>query len=247
MERGNELIIIVRTRRRKMLTIGIIDDGIGFVPTLTKLKQVVCARFVCMVDSEYFPLGNCNSKQLMTVGSRDVGKLIELGCNAVVLSSVALSSRCLKPLSLAQPDLAIFGCDAPIMHASTYTASRVLVVGDSFAVRSHTLSGIIPVAMPLFPELAETGDEREIVRYVSECCEQLYGQFDCIALANSSMNMYKHCFSRVFPNVQIFDSLEGVARRIRKKYRKFARDDSFVTIVDAVGNEISEKYSFFID
>ena len=230
-----------------MLMVGIIDDGLGFVPTLTKLKQVVSAHFICMVVDEHFPLGNCNSKQLITVGSNALAKLTELGCEAVVFSSVALSSRCLKPLTLANPDLTIFGCDAPVMHASTYTASRVLVVGDSFAVKSQTLSGVIPIAMPDFPALAEVGDERDIVQYISECCEQLYGQFDCIALANSSMNMYKHCFSRVFPNVQIFDSLEGVARRIRKKYKKFPKDDSIVTVMDANGNEISEKYSIFLD
>ena len=230
-----------------MLTVGLIDDGIGFVPTLNKLKQVVSAHFICMVASEHFPLGNCNSKQLITIGSNALSKLVEMGCDAVVFSSVALSSRCLKPLTLANPDLTIFGCDAPVMHASTYTASRVLVVGDSFAVKSQTLSGVIPIAMPDFPALAEVGDERDIVHYVSDCCEQLYGQFDCIALANSSMNMYKHCFSRVFPNVQIFDSLEGVARRIRKKYRKFPKDDSIITVIDVVGNEISEKYSIFLE
>ena len=230
-----------------MLKIGLIDDGIGFVPTLTKLKQVVSAHFICMVDSERFPLGNCNAKQLITVGNSDLHKLIELGCDAVVLSSVALSSRCLKPLTLSHPDTAIFGCDAPIMHASTYTASRVLVVGDSYAVSSLNLAGIIPVAMPEFPVLAEVGDERDIVRYISESCEQLYGQFDCIALANSSMNMYKHCFSRVFPNVLLFDSLEGVARRLRKKYRKLGKEDSSVTVIDANGSEISEKYSIFLD
>ena len=230
-----------------MLTVGIVDDGIGFVPTLTKLKQVVSAHYICMVASGHFPLGNCNGKQLFTVGSNALKKFAELGCDAVVFSSVALSSRCLKPLMLSNPDLVLFGCDAPVMHASTYTASRVLVVGDSYAVRSQTLSGVIPVAMPDFPALAEVGDERDIVSYISACCEQLYGQFDCIALANSSMNMYKHCFSRVFPNVQIFDSLEGVARRIRKKYRKLQRDDSIVTVIDAEGDQINEKYSIFID
>ena len=230
-----------------MLTVGLIDDGIGFVPTLAKLKQVVSAHFICMVEGSHFPLGNCNSKQLITIGSGALAKFSELGCNAVVFSSVALSARCLKPLTLANPDVAIFGCDAPVMHASTYTASRVLVVGDSYAVRSQTLSGVIPVAMPYFPAMAEVGDEREIVRYISDCCEQLYGQFDCIALANSAMNMYKHCFSRVFPNVQIFDSLEGVARRIRKKYRKFPKDDSVVTVIDTDGNEITEKYSIFLE
>lgn len=229
-----------------MLTVGLVDDGIGFAPTLAKLKQVVSARFICLVSSQ-FPLGNCNARQLITVGSNALNKLVELGCDAVVFSSVALSSRCVKPLTLSNPDLAIFGCDAPVMHASTYTASQVLVVGDSFAVKSQTLSGIIPIPMPDFPILAEAGDEREIVRYVSACCEHLYGQFDCIALANSSMNMYKHCFSRVFPNVQIFDSLEGVARKIRKKYRKFPKEDSIVMVIDDNGVEISEKYSIFLD
>ncbi|MCH5156713.1 MAG: hypothetical protein J1G02_02415 [Clostridiales bacterium] len=230
-----------------MLTVGIVDDGIGFVPTLTKLRQVVSAHFICMVDSGLFPLGNCNSAQLMTVGSHALAKLTELGCDAVVFSSVALSSRCLRPLTFAHPDATIFGCDAPVLHASTYTASRVLVVGDRFAVGSITLSGIIPVPMPDFPTIAESGDERDVVRYISECCEPFYGQFDCIALANSSMNVYKHCFSRVFPNVHIFDSLEGVARKIRKKYRKFSKDDSFVNVIDANGADISEKYSIFLD
>ena len=230
-----------------MLTVGIVDDGVGAMPTLNKLKQVVSARFICLIDSGAFPLGNKSGKELLTVGSAAVSKLVTLGCDAVVLSSVALSSRCLKPMCVAHPDLALFGCDAPIVHASTYTASRVLVVGDKYAVHSLTLSSVLPVAMPDFAALAEVGDERVIVDYISNSCEAYYGQFDCIALANSSMNMYKHCFSRVFPNVQIFDSLEGVARRIRKKYRKFPKDDSSVTVVDLDGCEITEKYSFFLD
>lgn len=230
-----------------MLTVGIVDDGVGALPTLTKLKQVVSAHFICLVDSVNFPLGNKNAKQLIAIGNKAVAKLLQLSCDAVVLSSVALSSRCLKPLSMSNTDVSIFGCDAPVMHASTYTASRVLVVGDAYAVKSQTLSSVIPVAMPDFPALAEVGDERAIVNYISDCCECYYGQFDCIALANSSMNMYKHCFSRVFPNVQIFDSLEGVARRIRKKYKKFPKDDSSVTVIDLDGKEIGEKYSFFLD
>ena len=230
-----------------MLTLGIVDDGVGVIPTLTKLKQVVSANFVCILVTENFPLGNKSGKELLSVGTKALQKFVELGCDAVVLSSVALSSRCLKPLTLAHPELSVFGCDAPVMHASTYTASRVLVVGDKFVTRSINLPGVIATAMPDFPALAEVGDERAIVSYISDCCEQMYGQFDCIALASSSMNMYKHCCSRVFQNVQIFDSLEGVARRIRKKYKKFPKDESTVTLIDLYGNEITEKYSIFLE
>ena len=229
-----------------MLTIGIVDDGIGAYPTLNKLRQVVSANFICMICDEHFPLGNCNGGQLLSVGSAALAKLAEMGCDAVVFSSVALSSRCFKPLSATSP-VALFGCDAPIMHASTYTASNVLVVGDNFVTRAQNLPSVIAREMRDFPVLAEQGDERAIVNYISQNVESLYGQFDCIALANSSMNVYKHCFSRVFPNVQIFDSLEGVARRIRKKYKKVPKEDGAVTVVNANGEAFGEKYAFFLE
>ena len=229
-----------------MLTIGIVDDGIGAYPTLNKLRQVAPCNFICMICNEHFPLGNCNGSQLLSVGKSAIAKLAEMGCDAVVLSSVALSSRCFKPLSGASP-VALFGCDAPVMHASTYTASNVLVVGDRFVTRAQSLPNVITREMSDFPTLAEGGSEREIVKYISESVESLYGQFDCIALGSSSMNMYKHCFSRVFPNVQIFDSLEGVARRIRKKYKKVFNAESSCRVVDLNGEAFCEKYAFFLE
>ena len=230
-----------------MLTIGIVDDGIGAYPTLNKLRQTSPCNYICMIYDQKFPLGNCNSGELLSIGSAAVEKLAEMGCDAVVLSSVALSSRCFKPLSQKSCGVDLFGCDAPIMHASTYTASNVLVVGDRFVTRAQNLPNVIAREMREFPILAEDGSEREIVRYIEQSVENLYGQFDCIALANSSMNMYKHCFSRVFPNVQIFDSLEGVARRIRKKYKKLPKDEGSCVVVDANGEPFGEKYAFFLE
>ena len=229
-----------------MLTIGIVDDGIGAYPTLNKLRQSAPCNFICMIYDQKFPLGNCHGGELLSIGSAAVAKLSEMGCDAVVLSSVALSSRCFKPLSSSCP-VELFGCDAPVMHASTYTASNVIVVGDRFVTRAQNLPNVIAREMRDFPILAEAGDEREIVKYISDSVESLYGQFDCIALANSSMNMYKHCFSRVFPNVQIFDSLEGVARRIRKKYKKLPKDEGSCAVVNADGEPFGEKYAFFLE
>ena len=228
-----------------MLTIGIVDDGVGFVPALNKLKQTVSADYLCVVCGEDFPLGEQTSSRLLSVGEKALRFCADMGCNAVVFSSVALSSRCLKALSPTSP-VAFFGCEAPVVHASSYTASQVLLAGDSFALRNRSVRAIA-VPMPRFPSLAEADSERDIVSYVSELCEPFDGQFDCIALANSSMNMYKHCFSRVFPNVKIFDSLEGVARRIRKTYKKYPRDDGVCRVVTLNGEDITDKYSFFID
>jgi hypothetical protein len=97
-----------------------------------------------------------------------------------------------------------------------------------------------------FPLLADVGNNKNIVDYIRDVTAPFDGQFDCIALAHSSMNLYKNCFARVFPNVQIFDSLDGVARRIKKKYKKHAKDDGEIIVIDANGNSLAEKYTRFL-
>ncbi len=225
------------------MLIGIVDDGVGFVPALCKLRQTLSADYVCVV-CEGADLSNCNANQLMSVGIKATRLLEQMGCKAAVLSSVALSSRCLK--YLADSPLDVYGCDPPVMHGLTYTASKVLVAGDPYALRNLP-SGVIAVPMPEFPLLAENNDEHAIVRHISEKCEPFSGQFDCIVLANSSMNLYKYCFARVFPGLKIFDSLEGVARRIRKSYKKLPREEGSCRVVNLDGKDICEKYSFFTE
>lgn len=229
-----------------MLTIGIIDDGLGACPTLSKLKQAVSADFVCLLLEDVFPLGEKRGRELFSIGENAVNFLKKRGCDAVVLSSIALSACCFKKLSNCC-DIPVFGSEAPIMHASTYTASSVLTVGDRYALKNVNMSGVICCPMPEFPEIAKTFDERKIVEYITERLERYDGQFDCIALANSSMNFYRRCFSRVFPNVQIFDSLEGVARRVRKKYKKRSKEDGEVSVINLKGEDVSDMYSFFTE
>ncbi|MCM1395835.1 MAG: hypothetical protein NC132_07015, partial [Corallococcus sp.] len=101
--------------------------------------------------------------------------------------------------------------------------------------------------LPQFSDLAETADERAITRYIGDELDTGDKKFDCIALASSCMNAYRSCFSRVFPNVQIFDSLEGVARKMRKKYKKIPKEESVATYIDGANADISQKYGFFIE
>ena len=61
------------------------------------------------------------------------------------------------------------------------------------------------------------------------------------------MNNYKRCFKRVFPNAQVFDSVDGVVRRLRKKYRKNIKDDGVCVILDEDFNDLTEKYSYFLE
>jgi len=230
------------------LKIAIIDDGVGAFATLNKLRYSVCADYVVYVLDAHFPLGQLNKAQLIQIAKDAYCRAVNDGCNVVVFSSIALSVSGAKQIS-PPPEIALFGCEAPVLHASTYTASQVLVAGDRYTAQfARRFSGAIPLALPDFPILAENAaDENKIVDYIAEHAERYYGSFDCIALANSSMNLYKHCFSRVFPNAQIFDSLEGVARKLRKKYKKNAHECSTLTVVGEKDEDLMQKYKFFTD
>lgn len=229
-----------------MLKICIIDDGVGVFPTLNKLKQSVSANYVCKILSDRFPLGTKRGSELFDIGKNALNEAEQEGFDVVVFSSIALSHCCYKKLSQTA-SAAFFSSEAPIMHSSMYTASKVLAVGDRYVTQNLNLPNVIACHLPEFYTFAETGDERSIVSYLNDNLGVYEGKFDCIALASSSMNMYKSCFSRVFPNVQIFDSIEGVARRIRKKYKKMPKDESTFTYLDGKNNDITEKYAFFIE
>lgn len=225
-----------------MVTIGIIDDGVGIFPTVYKLKQVVPCTIVALICQE--KLHNLPKGRLCQLGQNYLQILQNQGCDCVVLSSVDLSMGAYKYLA-SQGDYPIFGCEAPINHATTYTISNVLVCGGP-KVQYLRQPNTLPCLMADFPLLADVGNNKNIVDYIRDVTAPFDGQFDCIALAHSSMNLYKNCFARVFPNVQIFDSLDGVARRIKKKYKKHAKDDGEIIVIDANGNSLAEKYTRFL-
>lgn len=230
-----------------MLTFGIIDDGVGVFPTYYKLRQVVSGNFICMLLDDCFPLSRLNQQQMFNVGRQAINNLVDLQCDVVVLSSVCLSTQ-YKRLAASSP-IPVYGSDAPILHAATYTASNVLVCGENSSCPRSMINipNAIFCVMDEFPIIAEQSRERQIVDYIDRCLQPYIGKFDCIALAGSSMNMYKNCFNRVCPNARVFDSLDGVARKIRKKYAKLAKDDGVCKIVNQHGEEITEKYGIFLE
>lgn len=224
----------------------IVDDGVGAFATLNKLCRCFPADYTVLILNKQFPLGALAPKQCFAVAQQVLDGAQDF--DAVVFSSVALSAVTAKTLA-AQSSVPLFGCDIPLLHAGTYTASQVLAVGDGVVVQhARRFPNVIPLALPQFPILAENcTDERELVTYIAENVERFSGSFDCIALGNSSMNLYKNCFSRVFPNARIFDGLDGVARKIRKTFKKSKSAECSVRVLDENWQDFSEKYYFFIE
>lgn len=221
-----------------MLTIGLIDDNTGGFYLLQKLKQSLPCNYKFVLCGK--PFGGVKRALFDRVEKLTKRLLSEQGCDAVVYASVALS---FVGRALSARGLPVFYCEAPVLHAATYTVSNVLVACCDATCDRMPADNVITVAMPRFPELSEQGNEQHIVDYITACADMYVGQFDCIALGHSSMNNYKRCFKRVFPNAQVFDSADGVVRRIRKKYRKHVRDEGDFVLLDENFEDITDKFT----
>ena len=73
-----------------MLKIGIIDDCVGIFTTYYKLKQAVSADFICMLSDIRF--ADMPRDTLIAASCDMTKRLTDLGCDAIVLSSVSLSA-----------------------------------------------------------------------------------------------------------------------------------------------------------
>lgn len=223
-----------------MLTIGVVDDNLGGVYLLGKLRAALPTNYMCVVCDKPF----VGARRMLFERVEDiVGRLKSRGCDVVVLSSVALA---FVGRALSARGNNVFYCETPVMHAATYTISNILVASCDKADVKQSPDNVINVYMPDFVSLAADGNEQKMVDYISSCAECYSGQFDCIALGHSSMNGYKRCFKRVFPNAQIFDSVDGVVRRMRKKYRKYCKEEGTVTILDEDMQDVTDKFSAFM-
>ena len=223
-----------------MLTIGVVDDNIGGLYLASKLRAALPCNYICLLCAK--PFGGAKRK-MFERAEECVDKLQSAGCDAVVLAPVALG---FVGRALSQRGRNVYYCETPILHAATYTVSNILVVSCDEQRDKLPVDNVISVYMPRFTELAEAGNEQNMVDYIAECAEGHSGQFDCIALGHSSMNGYKRCFKRVFPNAQVFDSVDGVVRRMRKKYRKHCKDDGELTVVDDDWNDVTDKYALLL-
>ena len=61
-----------------MLTLGIIDDGVGIFPMYYKLRQVANGNFLCMLLDGEVPLSARSRQQLYNDGRQAIETLVSL-------------------------------------------------------------------------------------------------------------------------------------------------------------------------
>ncbi|MBQ3067108.1 MAG: hypothetical protein IJD18_03660 [Clostridia bacterium] len=214
--------------------IAVVDNNLGLYPTMEKLHYVTGHNCVGVLWEQ-------TERDFCAMLEQSKRVVENLDVSAVVLGNPQFAHACQSQVD----GQFVFGCDAPVLHALTYTASNVLLCADGatchFYKRKNLANLLCLDCSPMLHNNFYNSKNRQVCQTVCSLVDGVDGRFDCIVFAHSNLNLYKTFFQQCYPNVKLFDNLEGVARKLKKRLKKGNRDgQNFVLAPN--GEKITEMF-----
>ncbi len=210
-------------------SVGMFDSGVGGLTVAAALHRLAPALHLRYIaDSAFFPYGERSEDEIaeraLVLGRR----LIEEGCNLLVVACNSASSAALDRLR-AQVDVPVVGMEPPLKPAAERTRSgRVLILATPATVRGERLqrlhrdhggdAQIEALPMPGLADLIEGGEvdgARVEGMLASALATPLASGVDEVALGCTHYGFLRPVLDRLLPpGVEVLDAAEPVARRV---------------------------------
>lgn len=207
------------------MKIGIFDSGRGGELIASGIKPLLPPTYEYMVvnDREHVPYGSRTNTEIIELAYHALAPLIDAQCDIIVIACNTATMAGIETLRTRHPGILFVGTEPMIKPADTMSISgRIIVLGTPLTVQSHRYrllkqkyaSGIT-VSEPDTSSWAakieygesDTIDFSEISRLVA------HGS-DVIVLACTHYLALKNRFRSVFPDVQVLEPTNAIARQI---------------------------------
>lgn len=227
------------SRTTSTARVGIFDSGVGgltVAAALHRLAPALSVRYVA--DTAYFPYGERSEEEIaartLALGLR----LINEGCNLLVVACNSASSAALDALRAAV-SVPVVGMEPPLKPAAERTRSgRVLVLATPATAqgerlqrlhRDHGGNAVIEtLPMPGLADLVESGeiDGPRIEELLGDALRTPLAEgVDEIALGCTHYGYLRPALERLVPvGVEVIDTAEPVARRVLHQLTAHALD-----------------------
>ncbi len=212
-----------------MKKIGIFDSGIGGLSIVTKLKDInLDKKIIYIADNAYFPYGSKNEKIVVGRSSHLVKKLVELGCEIIIVACNTASSASLEHLRQSF-SLPIIGIEPAVKPASRFSKSgKMLLLATPLTTSGNRLSmleknyvnnqQLFSLPMQGLAEQIEKANipKKEFLSEMKRTLDHYYDLgVDCLVLGCTHYHFLKNILSEISPShVKIFDSVDGVVNRL---------------------------------
>lgn len=235
-----------------MKNVLLIDSGSGGVSVLKECVQVAhCCNYLLFCDTKNLPYGNKTKDELEKITIENLKKIQSFfKFDIVILACNTLTSTCLNKCRETFPKVIFIGTVPAIKPAlEKFKAEEVLVLATPTTIQNNELirhnQNLILKPMP---NLAEQIDKNldNIDNLLPELKEKLQGiKPKAVVLGCTHYSAIKPLLFSILGDIKIFDSANGVARRLKS----FINDDStnFQVQIMVSGDEnfVSNLWWFF--
>lgn len=210
--------------------IGVFDSGIGGLNILSRLAEILPGEdFIYYGDSKNCPYGTKSQEELMNICCRIVDYFKKCSCKLIVIACNTATTRCMKELRKLYPELIFVGTVPAVKMACDNKCHNTLVLatdGTIASERVHELvrdnknsdQNIYLVACSGLAEAIEAKDNELIDKVLfNHLNEYLDKNIDSVVLGCTHYPWARENILKLFPDVLIFDGIDGVAREVKRQ------------------------------
>lgn len=214
-----------------MTRVGFFDSGIGGTSILNAFKSL-CPEVdtVYIADTENCPYGNKPKEKIIELSRRNVEKLLEKGCDIVVIACNTATAAAVDVLREEYPDVVFVGMEPAVKPAALNSKTGIIAVlatqgtfnGRLYQETSKRFAKditLIATVADEFVELVERGETsgKKVEEIVRRRVEPLVASgADHIVLGCTHFPHLKKVIEQVVAGrAEIVDSSYAVAKRIK--------------------------------
>lgn len=200
----------------------LIDSGTGGLNILKECVKVCpCCDFLLYCDNKNLPYGNKTKEELVDITIKNLEKIRKIfAFEIVILACNTLTSTCIDECRRIFSDIKFIGTEPAVKPATKmFDKKDILVLATKATIENNKLlSGEDFQTFPM-PNLAslidENLDDLSVLEPILKS-ELKNISAKAIVLGCTHYSSVKDILLKIFPNVSIFDSANGVARRLKQ-------------------------------
>lgn len=203
--------------------IGICDSGVGGLIVYQKLKELLPdASYIYLADQAYAPYGERTQEEITQRMKLVVQFLIQEGATVVVIACNTATVNAIDELRTTFPEVPIVGMEPAIKPAAA-AADKIIVLGTNSTVHNtryrslvdHYASGkmVWNVGAPELVRQVESGKLDRTDLLWAKIDPYIIEGAQALVVGCSHFSFLIPIIQKLWPELQIFDGADGVARR----------------------------------
>ncbi len=208
--------------------IGIFDSGVGGLTVLAEIRRLLPSEdLVYFADSAHFPYGDRPEAEVRALAEAATERLLERGAKLVVIACNTATSAAAEHLRARYP-VPFVAMEPAVKPAAAHTRTgRIAVLATAGTVEGARLAtlveryangaSVIALAGAGLAEAVERGDLEPTEALRATLAPVLREPVDALALGCTHYFFLKPAIQRIVgPGVEVIDTAEPVARRVRE-------------------------------